>query len=160
MKIVMRRKILTALIFLVIAALAYIFIEAPFSKKHFVKIKGSLVEVELANTEYLRKKGLMGRQSLKESEGMLFIFPEETRPPFWMKNTLIPLSVAFIKGDGTISAIHDMAPDTFSGSLKSFRSEERVEYALEVIQGWFDRHGVMVGDKTEFSKSIERSPVE
>ena len=156
----MRRKILTALIFLVIAALAYIFIEAPFSKKHFVKIKGSLLEVELANTEYLRKKGLMGRQSLGDSAGMLFIFPEETRPSFWMKNTLIPLSIAFVKLDGTIYAIHDMEPDTFSGTLKSFRSDERVKYALEVNQGWFARHGVAAGDKLEFSTSIRRSPAE
>src|SRR3989344_4979779 len=99
MQISMRRKLITALIFFVIVTLAYIFIEAPFSKKHFVKIKGSLLEVELANTEYLRKKGLMGRQSLGDSAGMLFIFPEETRPSFWMKNTLIPLSIAFVKLD-------------------------------------------------------------
>ena len=97
---------------------------------------------ELAVTDEERAVGLMHRTRLQDGEGMLFFFARDTRLSFWMKNTLIPLSIAFIASDGTISEIRDMRPL----DLTPVVSERSVRYALEVPQGWFDRVGVRPGD--------------
>ena len=86
--------------------------------------------------------GLMNRDALGSDDGMLFIFPQEQILSFWMKNTLIPLSIAFIKIDGRIVQINSMKPY----SLDSHFSHEKVKYALEMNDGWFTKHGVDVGD--------------
>ena len=101
------------------------------------------VEVELAQTDEQRSTGLMYRTSLEDGKGMLFVFSEDQVLSFWMKNTLIPLSIAYIAYDGTIADIRDMHPNNTS-TVTSSRS---VRYALEVPQGWFDRAGIKVGDK-------------
>jgi uncharacterized membrane protein (UPF0127 family) len=85
----------------------------------------------------------MFRKRLADGEGMLFIFERDEALSFWMKNTLIPLSIAFIASDGRIIDIKDMRPLDLS-SVKSSRS---VRYALEVPQGWFNRVNVRPGDK-------------
>lgn len=101
------------------------------------------LRVEIADTVETMTRGLMERQSLPPDQGMLFVFPQLTRSPFWMKNTYIPLSIAFIGEDGTILHIEDMEPltETFHTPPMDYR------YALEVNQGWFRAHGVTVHDQ-------------
>jgi len=100
------------------------------------------VKAEIASSDEERKKGLMHRKNLPDGEGMLFIFESDQQLSFYMKNTLIPLSIAFISYDGRITEIKDMYPKD-ENTVKSSRS---VRYALEVPQGWFSRAGVMIGD--------------
>lgn len=98
--------------------------------------------VEVAATEAHRAKGLMHRDALPEDRGMLFVYPDTAVRGFWMKNTRIPLSIAYIEADGTIARIAHMKPhDTTRVS-----SLYPVRYAIEVNEGWFERHGVKKGD--------------
>ena len=90
----------------------------------------------------------MGRESLEEDRGMLFVYDRDAKKSFWMKNTTIPLSIASIAADGTIREIYDMEPL----SARTVDSKYSVRYALEVNQGAFDRHGIKAGDKVEFIK--------
>jgi uncharacterized membrane protein (UPF0127 family) len=99
------------------------------------------LEVELARTETERNTGLMFRTELEEGKGMLFIFEKDEVLSFWMKNTLIPLSIAYISYDGTIVDIRNMYPHDTS----SVHSSRSVRYALEVPQGWFARAGINTG---------------
>ena len=100
------------------------------------------ITVEIANTDETRQQGLMHRTSLPDGEGMLFVFDRDQILSFWMKDTLIPLSIAFIAYDGRIIEIKDMEPL----DLNPVRSSRSVRYALEVPQGWFDRSGIKPGD--------------
>ena len=87
----------------------------------------------------------MGRTELKEGEGMLFVFKEPAMLSFWMKNTLIPLSIAFFDEEKRLINKADMEPI----SLKTHISAKPAVYALEVPQGWYERHAVDVGDTLE-----------
>lgn len=98
--------------------------------------------VEIARTPAEKTKGLMNRDSLPEGQGMLFVFQEGERSGFWMKDTRIPLSVAFIAGDGTILDIQDMEPY----SLDIHNTDKPYMYGLEVNQGWFQQHRVEIGN--------------
>jgi uncharacterized membrane protein (UPF0127 family) len=100
------------------------------------------ITVEIARTIEERNKGLMHRKKLPDGKGMLFVFQRDEQHSFWMKNTLIPLSIAFISSDGRIIEIRDMQPH----DTNSVRSSRSVRYALEVPQGWFNRAGVKPGD--------------
>jgi uncharacterized membrane protein (UPF0127 family) len=100
------------------------------------------VKAEIARTEQERSQGLMNRDRLNDGEGMLFVFERDQVLSFWMKNTRIPLSIAFIASDGTIVEIQDMQPH----SLQAVQSSRSVRYALEVPQGWFSRAGAGPGD--------------
>jgi uncharacterized membrane protein (UPF0127 family) len=100
------------------------------------------ITVELARTDEERALGLMFRKQLPDGQGMLFIFDRDQQMSFWMKNTVIPLSIAYITSDGQILEIKDMQPNDIN-SVKSSRS---VRYALEVPQGWFGRVNVKPGD--------------
>ena len=106
------------------------------------------ISVETADTQKTQDKGLMGRESLDENHGMLFVYDRDSRKSFWMKNTKIPLSIAYIAADGTIREIYDMEPL----STRTVDSRYSVRYALEVNQGAFERHGIKTGDKVEFIK--------
>jgi uncharacterized membrane protein (UPF0127 family) len=97
---------------------------------------------EIARTDTERETGLMFRRSLADGEGMLFVFEKDEMLSFWMKNTLIPLSIAYIAYNGRILEIHDMKPQ----DLTPVRSGRSVRYALEVPQGWFERAGIKAGD--------------
>jgi len=102
----------------------------------------AVVKAEIASNQEDRTQGLMYREKLPDGEGMLFIFENDQVLSFWMKNTYIPLSIAFIANDGRIIDIKDMYPND-TNSVVSSRS---VRYALEVPQGWFLRAGVRLGD--------------
>ncbi len=112
-------------------------------EKKTLTVKDRTITVEIADTSEKRMTGLMYRKSLGKNEGMLFIFSGEEIHSFWMKNTLIPLSIAFIKEDGTIVHIEDMEPQT----EMSHSSKYPVKYALEVNKGWFKENNITVGDK-------------
>ena len=100
------------------------------------------ITVEIARTEEERSQGLMHRKRLPDGEGMLFVFDRDQQLSFWMKDTIIPLSIAFIASDGRIIEIKDMQPL----DLNPVRSSRSVRYALEVPQGWFGRAGIQPGD--------------
>ena len=101
--------------------------------------------VEVARSAAERSRGLMFREELAEERGMLFVYQRETRAGFWMKNTTIPLSIAFIASDGTILETQDMEP--LSKTLH--RPAQVYRYALEVNKGAFGRHGLGPGDRVE-----------
>ncbi|MDQ3834921.1 MAG: DUF192 domain-containing protein [Actinomycetota bacterium] len=109
------------------------------------------VQVEIADTDAERQQGLMGRTALAEDAGMLFVFDQEQQLSFWMKDTSIPLSIAFINGEGRIVDIQDMQPFDETPHL----SAEPARYALEVNQGFFEERGVMIGDKVELPGQSE-----
>jgi uncharacterized membrane protein (UPF0127 family) len=102
-----------------------------------------LVKAEVADDERKRAIGLMFRQSLAPNHGMLFVFGEKAGHCFWMRNTPIPLSIAFLDDDGTIVNIADMAPR----SEDSHCPKRPVRFALEMEQGWFDKRGLGPGSK-------------
>lgn len=105
------------------------------------------VRVEIADDEEERAKGLMDRTSLGEDRGMLFVFPDEQVRSFWMRDTLIPLSIAYMDSDGRIVDIQDMEPR--DDDPPQYVSAEPAQYALEVNQGFFEERGVEVGDRAE-----------
>ncbi len=113
-----------------------------------VYLKEKEIWVEVVRTPEERAQGLMGRKHLGEDEGMLFIFEKEDYHSFWMKNTLIPLSIAFVDREGKILRIAAMEPLT----LESHPPPRPILYALEMKKGWFSANGVQVGDMLKFSK--------
>jgi uncharacterized membrane protein (UPF0127 family) len=100
------------------------------------------VTAEVADSRTERSVGLMHRTALPAGAGMLFVYPDERRLSFWMRNTLVPLSIAFINAQGTIVRISDMKPL----DERHVPSDWPAMYALEVPQGWFVARGVAVGD--------------
>ncbi len=105
------------------------------------------LQIEVADTPVSRSQGLMHRRALADNAGMLFIFEETGSWGFWMKNTLIPLSIAFIGEDWRIVDIVDMAvaPDPEKGPFEIYESARPFKYALEVNRGFFRRKGLGVG---------------
>jgi uncharacterized membrane protein (UPF0127 family) len=101
------------------------------------------LQAEIARTEKERARGLMHRRTLPDGEGMLFVFERDQILSFWMKDTPLPLSIAFISYDGRILEIYDMKPR----DLTPIYSSRSVRYALEVPQGWFERVGIAPGDR-------------
>lgn len=108
-----------------------------------LKIGRATVKAEVAKTEDQRSQGLMFRKQLGKNSGMLFDFGAPAQVCMWMKNTYIPLSVAFIDQDGIITNIEDMTPLT----TDSHCSSEWVVYALEMNRGWFASKKIRPGDK-------------
>jgi len=109
-------------------------------------LNGRILSVEIAATTAARECGLSHRNQLAADRGMLFVYPPEQRPGFWMKDTSLPLSLAFINADHTILELHNMVPQ----SRQIIASNENVHYALEVNRGWFEQHNVKLGDKAAF----------
>lgn len=113
-----------------------------------VSIEGQDLSVELAFTPETRSCGLSNRFALGENSGMLFLFPDIDKRTFWMKNTHIPLSIAFVDDAGSIVMIHQMEADQTQVTYHSFHA---VRYALEVNRGWFARHGIKRGDRVDMT---------
>ncbi|MBA4328993.1 MAG: hypothetical protein C0428_12260 [Polaromonas sp.] len=101
------------------------------------------IDVQLATTPAQRQTGLMFRKDMPQGEGMLFIFEEPAQQCFWMKNTLLPLTAAFVADDGTIVNLADMKPQT----TDSHCSEKPVRYVLEMNVGWFAKKGIKAGSR-------------
>jgi len=110
-----------------------------------LKVGPHAVRAEIAATQESRSYGLMNRASLRPDHGMLFVFDEIGQPCFWMKNTPLPLSIAFIDAAGTIVNIADMQPN----SLASHCPAAPILYALEMQQGWFRHHQVKAGTRLQ-----------
>lgn len=98
----------------------------------------------MAESAEKRRTGLMFRKELPPDSGMLFVFEKEQILSFWMKNTFLPLSIAFIATNGMILEIQDMAP---MDEENLHRSPLPVRYALEMEQGWFRKNGIAPGDR-------------
>jgi hypothetical protein len=115
-----------------------------------LRIREARLEVELAVTPESRARGLMYRERLPEQQGMLFVF-EDSRPrSFWMKDTLIPLSIAYMREDWVILEIYEMEPE----SLEPVPSINPARYALEVNRGFFEKHGIEPGAKVYPSEEL------
>ena len=100
-----------------------------------------LVQAQVASTPQQRAVGLMHRADMPANEGMLFVFEQPAVQCFWMKNTLLPLTAAFVQDDGTVVNLADMQPQ----SLDSHCSAKPVRYVLEMNQGWFAKRGIQNG---------------
>jgi uncharacterized membrane protein (UPF0127 family) len=101
------------------------------------------IQAEVAQTPDELATGLMFRSSMGASDGMLFVFQQPDTQCFWMKNTLLPLSVAFVADDGTIVDLDDMKPQT----LDPHCSTKPVRFVLEMNKGWFAKRGMKAGDR-------------
>jgi uncharacterized protein len=118
-----------------------------------LRISGHPLAAEVAATTSTRTFGLMNRFSLKPDHGMLFVFDAPQPLAFWMKNTYVPLSIAFISADGRILNIEDMAPQTET----THPSRGLALYALEMKKGWFADRGIRPGDRVEGLGSAPRA---
>ncbi len=101
------------------------------------------IDAQVARTPDQRAIGLMFRQQMPQQEGMLFVFEQASIQCFWMKNTLLPLTAAFVADDGSIVNLANMAPQT----TDSHCSDKPVRYVLEMNQGWFTKKGITPGMK-------------
>ncbi|MES3001583.1 MAG: DUF192 domain-containing protein [Pseudomonadota bacterium] len=101
------------------------------------------IDAQVAATPDQRMIGLMYRKEMPQLEGMLFVFEQPSMQCFWMKNTLLPLTAAFVSDDGTIVNLVDMKPQT----TDSHCSEKPVRFVLEMNQGWFAKKGIKAGAK-------------
>jgi uncharacterized membrane protein (UPF0127 family) len=109
------------------------------------------IEAEVAANDQNRQLGLMNRQAMPPQHGMLFVFPQKNTHCMWMRNTLLPLSVAFMDEDGVIINIEDMKPQTEDNHC----ARVPARYALEMNLGWFAQRGIKAGAKL---KGIEKAP--
>ena len=109
-------------------------------------ISNNPIQIQIVDDEEGRRKGLMFRQSMPENEGMLFIHDEPDMCGYYMKNTYIPLSIAFADDEGIIFQIEDMHPR----DITSVMAIQPALYALEMNIGWFDYNNIKIGDMIEF----------
>lgn len=116
-----------------------------------LEINGNKLSAEVAHTQMARSQGLMYRESLEENSGMLFVFTDANYYSMWMKDTYIPLSVAFIDEQGVILNIEDMQPETRT----AHDSEGLAKYALEMNKGWFAARKISAGAKVG---GLEKAP--
>jgi uncharacterized membrane protein (UPF0127 family) len=130
---------------LLTAALAPAFAQDPQMNLPRVKLSAGMhqIDAQVAQTNEQRATGLMWRKEMPQHEGMLFVFEQASMQCFWMKNTLLPLSTAFVADDGTIVNIEDMKPQT----LDSHCSQKPVRYVLEMNQGWSKKKGLAAGSR-------------
>ena len=115
-------------------------------------VKGEKIRVEVVRSEEEKARGLMFRESLGKDDGMLFVYDGEEVLSFWMKNTPIPLSIAFLDQKGKIVDIQDMEPF----SLRTHVSALPARYALEMNKGWFKRNGIGVGDLVNIPTTVKK----
>lgn len=125
------------LAFLLAAAAAWA--SAPLT----LHVGGRSIAVEVADTPQERALGLMGRAAMGADDGMLFVYPDEAQRSFWMKNTILPLSIAFVSQSGSIVHIADMEPL----SERPVPSIHPTMFAIEMNRGWFEANGVKVGQR-------------
>ena len=120
-------------------------------EKPTIQIGEHTFVVEIARAPEDQQLGLMFREDLADNAGMLFYYQRDRRMYFWMKNTSIPLTIAFISSDGIIREIYDMTPQ----SLRTVSSQRSLRDALEVNQGALERRGILPGDRVEFPADFQ-----
>ena len=103
------------------------------------------IDAQVAASPDERQIGLMFRKEMPQHEGMIFVFEQAAQQCFWMKNTLLPLTAAFVSDDGTIVNLADMKPQT----MQSHCSDKPVRYVLEMNRGWFTKKGLKAGSKLQ-----------
>ena len=116
-----------------------------------IRINDLLNNIEVVSNSNERRKGLMFRKSLPENDGMFFAWDYQKRQCMWMKDTYIPLNVAYIDSKGKILEIYEMLPM----SEESICSKKRVKYALEVNLDWFKRNNVSIGDEIDIKEILD-----
>ena len=133
------------LAFALALAASVAFAQEPQTNLPRVKLSAGMhqIDAQVASTHDQRMTGLMHRKEMPQHEGMLFVFEQPSQQCFWMKNTLLPLSIAFVADDGTIVNVDEMKPQT----LDSHCSARPVRYVLEMNTGWFSKKGIKAGDK-------------
>lgn len=119
--------------------------DAPQTNLQRIKLSAGMhqIDAQVALTPEQRQTGLMWRKNMPQHEGMLFVFEQPTKQCFWMKNTLIPLTAAFVADDGTVVNLEDMKPQT----TEPHCSTKPVRYVLEMNRGWFEKKGLKAGGK-------------
>lgn len=151
----MRRRLVTALLLLPVflAACArssptVVPSPAPADASSTVRFSGTgaVLHVRVADTDPEREQGLMGVTSMPPDQGMAFVFDQPTTSEFWMKDTLIPLSIAFVDASGTIVTIREMTPCT-ADPCETYAADAPYVLAIEANAGWYDANGVAVGDR-------------
>ncbi len=142
----------TVLLYLFAAMSAICAEPAPATKISTLHIGTHLIQAEIADTQQSRERGLMQRTHLCGHCGMLFVFEKAAKHGFWMKNTPLPLSIAFINAQGIIINIAEMQANT----TIIHRAQEDALYALEMNQGWFSQRGIKRGDAVQVSKTIPK----
>lgn len=127
--------------------------EIQFEKRQ-IRIAGKTITVEIADSDEKRARGLMFRKSLPENQGMLFVFDSERELSFWMKNTLIPLSIGFFDKDKKLVDVQEMEPAIAAEMFpRTYKSRKPAMYALEMEKGWFTRNGIKEGATFSFVSS-------
>lgn len=111
------------------------------------------LRIEIADDDQEQRTGLMNRGCLGDDWGMIFVYGGDVQSTFWMHNTYIPLSIAFIAADGTILEIEDMEPETEN----SHAGPGPFRWAIEANQGWFSEHGIEVGDVATIPENLSGS---
>ena len=141
------KKLLAVLIFAFCGAHAWAAQDLP---ELPLEIKGHKLIAEVAATDATRSTGLMHRRMLPDNRGMLFVFSRAEPQSFWMMNTYVPLSIAFIDEAGTIINIEDMKPLT----TNPHPSAKPAKYALEMNRGWFAKRGIKAGARIDGLKNV------
>ena len=137
----------TFILFLIFSLQA---ISAPLSfDKKKLQIGNQILTVEIADTPDRSSQGLMFRKELKEGNGMLFVFPDESIRSFWMKNTFVPLSIGYFNAKNELIDIQDMQPaeSEMQTQFPTYVSKGPAKYALEVPKGWFVKHKIALKQK-------------
>ncbi len=121
-----------------------------------LSIAGHTLEVEIADDDAERSKGLMHRDTMPDARGMLFVYEDDKPRRFWMKDTRLPLSIAFLDHKGKIVRLADMQPFTTEGTSSLYPAR----FALEVNQGWFAKHQITVGTVVEGLDDVRKASTE
>lgn len=122
-------------------------------EKGKIKLAGKTLAVELAESRVQHERGLMNRQALSGNEGMLFVFPDEETRYFWMKNTIIDLSIGYFDKNKTLIDMQEMAATSMMDEHPpAYPSAKPAMYALEMSKGWFTKNKIKLGQKFEFIK--------
>ena len=141
----MKKAFLAAAALAIASALLPAFAQEAQTQLPRVKLTAGMyqIDAQVAQSTEERMTGLMFRKEMPQHEGMLFVFEQPSQQCFWMKNTLLPLSAAFIDDSGTVVNVEEMKPQT----LDSHCSAKPVRYVLEMNQGWFSKRGIKPGVK-------------
>lgn len=147
---------------LILAIFIYFNFKSSCSKKDeatcIAKINGMSLMLNVAYSEKRQSIGLMHVTKLEENEGMIFVYDEARFMAFWMKNTLIPLSIAYVEADGRIAGIYNMYPvdkNMPDYEIPTYPAPTKVKYAIETKQGWFDLRGIKEGTYIEIPKELK-----
>ena len=146
-------------LFLLATACAHADQSGPKFEKKKIKLAGKTIVVEVADNDLLRSHGLMFRKSLPAEEGMLFVFEAEQPLSFWMRNTLIPLSIGYFNKGKKLVDIHEMVPAIMMATEPVlYPSKEPGMYALEMNKGWFAKNKIKLGATFSFVEEKKSKP--